>query len=119
MPYQTIYTDTGVLMVSLENLSQYANGYKARFAFGNPQSIDFDNVEIKLRWGPARPKKFQPGEQQLWRAKFQTATQKIGKRIHASSWNPTDIILSPATSEQVGVIEIESISAPTVFMRQQ
>jgi hypothetical protein len=118
--FQNIYTDSGVLMVSLEDVKPYANGFKATFHFGNPQSIDFDNVELDLSWGPARPADgFKTINILDCRKQFQKNKQKVGKRLRGGSWNPVDIIIAPATAEQVGTIEIGTISIPTVFMRVQ
>jgi len=54
--FQAIHTDYGVFLVSLQNVTQYANGYKAVFHLGNPMSLTFRNVDLELKWGPERPK---------------------------------------------------------------
>jgi hypothetical protein len=114
--YSTIYTDSGLLMVSLEDIKPYANGYKATFNFGNPQAIAFDDAEIELRWGPARPAEAKAAKYSEWLSKFQTSTQKLGKRLKAGSWNPVEVVISPATAEQIAHIEIQSVTVPTVSM---
>ena len=115
--YQTIHTDSGVFMVSLEDLKPYANGYKATFKFGNPQAIDFEDIEVGLRWGPARPADgFKTTKYPDWQKQFQEATQKLAKRLRSGSWNTVELVLAPATAEQVGQIEIQSIKPATVFM---
>ena len=107
--FEAVYTESGILMVSLKELKPYANGYKAVFDFGNPQSIDFDDVEVELRWGPTRPKDFKGTNYRDWQAQFQETKQKLGKRIRSGSWNPIEVVFSPASPEQIGTIEIKSI----------
>lgn len=104
--------------MSLKDVKPYANGYKATFDFGNPQSIDFDQVELELRWGPPTPKDFKSVSYSTWQSQFQEAKQTLGKRVRAASWNPIDVVISPATAEQIATIEINSISTPRVYMMQ-
>jgi hypothetical protein len=117
--FQAIYTDYGQFLVSLQEIRPYANGYKVKFNLGNPSSLDFENVEVGLQWGPSRPENgFGPKSISYtdWRKKFKTSKQSVNRRLFAGSWNPVELVLAPASQDDLGSIEITSIAAPRVFL---
>lgn len=115
--FQVIHTDIGVFMVSLVDVTPYANGYKVRFHLGNPSYVDYEGVELELKWGPARPADgFKTVSYADWQKRFKTGKQSITKRIRQGSWNPVEVTLIPATVEDIGHIEVTSISARSVFL---
>jgi hypothetical protein len=118
--YQLIYSDSGLpLAVSLQSVTPYANGYKARFHFGNPHAMDFEDVDLAFTWGPPYPAKG-ASEQALveWRKQQQSGKQMLSKRLRAGSWNPVEIVIAPANAAQIGSIEITGVVTSRVFMRQ-
>lgn len=114
--FQTIHTNLGMFLVSLQDLKPYADGYKAVFRLGNPLALDFEDVEMELSWGPKRPEGAVGQAYRDWRNKFKSSKQTVTRRVRAGSWNPVEIILSPATAADVGHIEVTSIKTDKVVM---
>jgi hypothetical protein len=114
--FQPIHTDLGVFLVSLRDISPYANGYKVRFNLGNPMQVNFVGVELELRWGPKRPSDFKTIKFSDWNAQFKTSKQSLTQTLRAGAWNPVEVIIAPATAEQIGQIEINGITTKTVSL---
>ena len=89
----TINTPAGNFFVSLRDLTKYADGYKATFYIGNPNYATFDNLEVNVAW---------PIIKKDGKSDYIT----INKPILPGIWNKVSIILSPATSSEIGVISL-------------
>lgn len=90
-------------LVKLENLTPYANGYKAKFKIYNPYVAYFDNVHYLVRWGEGYDF---TGRNQI------DSTEKL----LPGTWNYITIVLSPATAKETGTIGFSlSFSAVQAF----
>lgn len=112
--YSPIYTAYGVFLVSLRDVQPYANGYKATFQFGNPLNLTFSGFEVTVRWGPKRPPKMHPLQWIDWKKEFAQSTQRLTNVLKPGSWNSVEVVLAPATPENIGTIEISDIITDTV-----
>ena len=101
--------------MALVDVKPYANGYKATFNFGNPLSLDVEGAEIELRWGPERPKDFKTIKFSDWMKQFKTSKQSVTKRLRSGAWNPVEVVLAPATANEIGQIEVTSISTNGLY----
>jgi len=119
--YQRIVAESGPeFLVSLQDVTAYANGFKVKFNFGNPAAADFENVTVELRWGRAHPGADAKEEALTqWADSFKTGTQTITKRLRGGSWNPVELNLTPATPDQIEDIQITKISTKSVYLRSQ
>jgi hypothetical protein len=108
---QIIHYDSGYLLVSLQDVKPYANGYKATFHFGNPLQVTLAGADVELKWGPKRQKDMKITD---WAARFRSAKQSLTQNLLPGSWNPVEVILVPASPDDVGQIEITTITTKTV-----
>jgi hypothetical protein len=117
--FSAIHTDYGVFLVSLQNVQQYANGYKVTLNLGNPQNLNFTGVKLGLRWGPEMPKEgFEKvsGGYKAWQSRFRKSEEKISRTIAGGRWNPVEVILAPASADEIGMIEVTSIETDQVSL---
>ncbi len=99
--YQPLYTDKGNLIISLDELKKYANGYKATFLIGNPNHVTFDGIKLSVHWGKYLSEKENFTD---WQQNLQSEDINIGKTILPGTWNKVTVIMSPATANNVGTI---------------
>src|SRR5207248_2387619 len=102
--------------VSLEHIEAYANGYKAVFDFGNPLAVDFDGGEFRIWWGPKQDLSKLTLEE--WNKQTQNKSQSFLTMLRRGSWNRVEAIIAPAMPDQIGSIEIDSITLSKVSMNR-
>jgi outer membrane murein-binding lipoprotein Lpp len=99
--YSTVYTDVGFLLVSLDSLTKYANGYRATFRIGNPSLVVYNGVKIQFQWGQAYTKDRSVKE---WLNSLKSDEIEINKSLLPGVWNKISVVLSPATASETGTI---------------
>jgi len=123
--YQSVYTKDNnfAFLVALEDIQPYANGYKVKIDLGNPSLVTFIGVDMEVTWGPTQPvySKDTPDYSQKmkeWASKQQTTRKSVEEALQPGSWNTVDIILAPASANDIGSIEVSDISTKSVNLRR-
>lgn len=114
--FSRLDTNLGPLYVSLKNIKPYADGFKMTVNLGNPHNAAFKDPLMKVSWSPRVDFKVSGSYAESEKRK-RTKEFKLQKVISPGSWNSTEITIAPATSEEVGRIEIEA-EVETVSLRQ-
>lgn len=100
--YSVVHTNVGFLIVSLESLTRYANGYRVTFEIGNPSYITYDGVTISLEWGEDVHQKNKSDLD--WIRALRSEEVEVNKPILPGMWNRVSVILAPAKSKDTGYI---------------
>lgn len=104
--YGVAKTNLGNLLISVDNVSPYGDGYKVRLMVGNPNMVTFDGASLKVRWA----EKPQWGAQGFNYAKWSTSVQEkdvdIPNTLLPGTWNSVEVVLSPATASQTGYLAV-------------
>lgn len=118
--YSPVVTPVGTFFIELEKITPYADGQRLTFKVGNIQSIDYRDPTFTVSWGTRRPDISDADYQTAWPAWYgsvRTKEEKTFVRLRAGHWSRVNIVVSPATSEQVGYISlrmgVETVSMPT------
>jgi len=128
--FSTIDTEYGVLFVSCKDAQPYLDGYKLLLEVGNPSGASFGNSTIKTKWGPKHPvfpgTKERPAKAEdvikyseavaKWKQELREKDFPLTQHLAAGSWNPVEIVLSPAKAEDVGHLKL-SIEPKTISLR--
>jgi hypothetical protein len=117
--FQRIDTDTGFFLVSVEEVTPYLNGYKLHLSVGNPMSAKYSGVKIKIKWGKSYDfSKYSEPSFNVWQKSVQEKEFPITEMLQAGTWNKVELILAPATIDQLGFVRL-SISTDTVALSRQ
>lgn len=117
--FQRLDTDTGFFLVSVEETAPYLNGYKIHMTIGNPSYATYANYKLKLRynksfnWG-----NYTQAAYDEWNKGMQEKEISYPDFLKPGTWNGVDVILAPATSDQLGYVTL-SMSASTVSLHTQ
>jgi hypothetical protein len=88
--FYPLRTNVGTIFVSLKNVTPYLDGYKMNLQIGNPFSITLEGLTINATWsGLSKAKTFE-----------------TTKQIFPGKWNNVELILSPATANDVHYINV-------------
>ena len=114
--YQRIETDTGSLLISLEDTFPYLDGYKVKLLIGNPTNLTLVGFKMYVRWGPTwdRSKKFVAEEFAQYQSEQQEKEFSFTQTLLPSIWSPVEIILSKTSPSQMALITIASVSTSTI-----
>ena len=116
--YQKLDTATGVLLVSLDDVVPYLNGYKIHISIGNPSSASYAGYKIKIRWAKAYDyNKYTEASYNEWDKSAQEREISFTDKLESGVWNPAELILTPATADQLEYL-ILSISTSVVSLRR-
>lgn len=115
--YIPVETTLGQLLVASGTATPYMDGYKIDFQIGNPQSVTYDGVTVTLKWGPsANPTIFTNNTAlKEWQNAQKTKTDKLLSRLLPGYWNNAEVIVAPATTEEIRNLEI-SIETGTLLL---
>lgn len=101
--YAPVWTEAGNLLVTLTNISKYANGYKLTFQIGNPTLATFSNVKMKVAWNKAYEKDADYSE---WSKNEKTTEVALDSALYPGKWNTIVVTISPAKEEETGSLEV-------------
>jgi len=114
--YQRLDTDTGFFLISVEDAVSYLNGYKIQLKLGNPSSANYAGYKLKIRWAKSYDySKYTRDSYAEWSKSIQEREFSFTDKLESGAWNPAELILTPATPDQLGYLAI-SINTNTVSL---
>lgn len=78
----------GPLMVSLADASPYLDGYRLKLWLGNPHMVTINGCQVTLSWGT------------------NARNQKVSGELKRGAWTSADIVLTPATADDLSDIQV-------------
>ena len=101
--YNVLNTTVGHLVVTLQKLYKYADGYRVVFSIGNPTNAIINNCEATVQWG-----KMLGGDETVsaWERSLQSKHIKLSKTIYPGTWTQVSFVLSPAQASQTAYISL-------------
>lgn len=104
--YGVAKTNLGNLLISVDNVSPYADGYKLRLMVGNPNMVTFDGAKLKVQWAEKPRWGDKNFDSVKWSASIQQKDVDITNNILPGTWNPVEVVISPATAAQTGYLAV-------------
>lgn len=104
--YGIAKTNLGNLLISVDNIAPYANGYKVRLMVGNPNMVTFDGAKLKVQWAEKPRWNDKNFDVASWQASLQEKNVDIPNNIFPGTWNPVEVVISPATAAQTGYMAV-------------
>ena len=99
--------DVGIVrvMLSIENITPYADGVKVVMNIGNPNAVTLSGLDGEAQYGPSSAG-IQNNDYAAWNALQKKAHLSIPDKIYPGRWNPVTITLPGIKPEQFGRLEI-------------
>ena len=114
--FKRLDTDIGSFLVSLEDVTPYLNGYKLSLSIGNPSGGTVSGIKVKAKWSTQYDwGKYDADSYKAWESKIHEQEVSLTQAMKAGSWNKVELILVPASSQELGYLEI-SMDAQTVVL---
>ncbi len=106
--FSTVSTHAGNLVVSLQDIKKYANGYKLVFDIGNPTLATFHDASMNITWNKDWDTEAQSFEE--WQANQRSTQITLGKTLLPGRWNVVTVIISPAKEDDIAAIDVELVT---------
>ena len=100
--FQRLDTTVGTLLVSCQDIRQYANGYKVLLDVGNTTMATLNGFKIKVSWGPS----FTDTTVTDWETARQDKTFEVTDRLVPGKWNRVSFVLAPAQPRDLGYVTV-------------
>jgi len=98
----------------VKDVVPYLTGYKLHLAVGNPLSARYSSPHLKVRWGKLYDySHYTEASFNEWKEGIQEKEVSLTDVLDAGTWNNIELILTPATSEQLGFVTL-SMGTDTV-----
>jgi len=104
--YQSIVTNTGMFLISVEKVEPTATGIRLHIRIGNPNYADYQDFQLKLIWG----RKWAGGyglTYEQWRQSLRGAEYSFQGRLERGKWNMVSVDLNLDDGEKIDYLECE------------
>ena len=104
--YQSIETNTGMFLISVEKIEPIEGGARLHLNIGNPNYADYQNFKLKLIWG----QKWSDGSgltYDKWQRSLNGVEYTFQGKIEKGMWNAIVVDLVPTGEGQLGHLECE------------
>ena len=112
--FQSIQTNVGILLVSVEALRQGDKGLELVLNIGNPSYADIQGFKVRLLWGPKHYPALE--DYDTWRQALQGAEYTFDGTLKKGHWNQVVIELGKVDASKLAYMECE-LSASSVQLQ--
>ncbi len=106
--YGIVKTNLGELLVSIDNLTPHGDGYKLRLMIGNPNMATYNGAKLKIQWAEKPRWGASDFDASKWNNSIQTKDADIVNQLLPGTWNPVEIVISPANAAQTGYLTLSA-----------
>jgi hypothetical protein len=108
--YSPLKFDLGVLTVSLDNISPYANGSKITLKFGNILGATINGLKATIEYGPVDEKGLPQNDHSLSK---EVTFQKTFRRM---AWTAVEVVLEKCPPTQLGFVRLRDVSHTSISL---
>ena len=108
--WQQVKTSIGYVVVSLDNVSEYANGSEIVLQFGNPLSATISQLSATVEWGRVDEKGNPVGEAQTKDVTFTDV-------LPAASWHKFKVTLASIPPKELGYVNVKNVQFRSSSLR--
>ncbi|CAP40967.1 DUF3251 domain-containing protein [Bordetella petrii] len=94
--FSTVRTGLGIFLVSVQDVTPFANGVKLKLDVGNPQAMTYAGLKFKLSWKTASNAN----------GPDQTKDIDLPQRFLPGSWNRAELVISPAKADDIANVRV-------------
>jgi hypothetical protein len=119
--YQRVECNNGPLMVSVDSMESYLDGYRLTLQIGNPSYMTYSGFEATTYWGPswqdiAGTNNFSEAISAKWQSLQRSNTVTLTDSLMPGKWNWVKIIVAPAKPDEIRNLEMSFKSSTVSFM---
>ncbi|MEX3856408.1 hypothetical protein AB3X94_20480 [Paraburkholderia sp. BR10923] len=104
--YGVAKTNLGNLLVSVDNITPYGDGYKLRLMVGNPNMVTYDGAKLKVQWAEKPRWGDASFDSTKWNASIQSKEIDVVNELLPGALNPVEVVISPATAAQTDYLTL-------------
>jgi hypothetical protein len=113
--YSRVDSGSVDLLVLVEDVTPYLDGYKLTLQIGNPTSALLTNARLDVSWGNKLSPNSTDADFKKYLETFRQSEFPVNGDLKPGMWTRTEIILSPASRDSFGEVSI-GINVPAVVL---
>ena len=118
--YQKVECNNGPLMVSVDSMESYLDGYKLSLQIGNPSYMTYSGFMVTTFWGPdwqtfAGTNNFSQELSAKWQSLQHSNTVSMTDSLLPGKWNWVKLIVAPAKPDEIRNLEVSFQSSVISF----
>lgn len=118
--YQKVECNNGPLMVLVDSMESYLDGYKLTLQIGNPSFMTYSGFQVTTFWGPdlqtlAGTNKITQELSAKWESLQHSNTVSMTDSLLPGKWNWVKLIVAPAKPDEIRNLEVSFQSSVVSF----
>ncbi len=122
--YTNLNSNFGIFFIRVEDIKPYANGYKLSLSIGNPYFIRFIDFKFSVEWGKEFSQFSEDNSNATkllrsyedWKKSLNKKDISFTEILDSGCWTRVEIILSPASKNELGHIALSNLSINKISM---
>lgn len=116
--YSVVNTNSGMLLVSVNQVDPYLDGYKITYHIGNPMFMTFNGFRLTVKYGRQfDAKKDGIDKFESWQKSLKEISSDLTDQLSPGSWNKVELIIPSTKAEDIRYLEV-AIKTDQVALRQ-
>ncbi len=118
--YQKVECNNGPLMVSVDSMESYLDGYKITLQIGNPSYMTYSGFQVTTLWGSdwqtfVGTNQFTQELSAKWQSLQHSNTVSLTDTLLPGKWNYVRIIVAPARPDEIRNLKMSLSSSLISF----
>ena len=110
--FSTIRTPMGLLFLTLEDVSPYADGIEIHLNIGNTTSAELTTVELSMHYGERQPAWSADtnawlSRKKQWEDGLGSYTETLSESLKPGMWTPVKVRLPQMSTSQLGYVKVK------------
>jgi hypothetical protein len=102
----------GVLTISLEDISQYANGSKIKLKFGNTLSATISGLKARLEWGSI------DGNGTIIDSPLNSKDVSFTEDLKPGAWTSVSVVLDNIQPSELGFVRVKNVANDSILLQK-
>jgi hypothetical protein len=113
--FHALETSSLTLLVALEDITPYLDGFKLHVKIGNPYNMTFDGCTVFCQWGLSGFGSNGIYNAKEWRDSQKSNTVEIATQLLSGCWTPAEVPVVPATTDELRQLRL-SVDTKSVIL---
>lgn len=97
---------TGSFLISVQDAVPYLDGYKVHLNIGNPSAARYTGFKLKMKWAKHLPGDAGWDSYLEWLKAIKEKEVSFTEPLMPGTWNKIEVILSPASADELGYFDV-------------
>jgi hypothetical protein len=104
--YSAINTRAGTLLVSVDKVEPYLDGFKIYLQIGNPMAVIYNGCELKVKYAKEFNEQDGWDKYEDWKKTVKEKQFQVTNQLLPGQWNNVDIVIASVKPDEMKHLEV-------------